>query len=359
MRGWRLALFVFLICLPALLIVGIGGSFIMTEVPKAVRYEPVRIGRMYRYAAEELATDPGRATYRGARKQGWRKVGMIGSSPWGYVAGETTTEIWCQVGENEYLAYETPKMRKFPFALVGYVGGSVVAVVLIGLTSLAVAAFLRFVRVRDDFISATAHDLMTPLVGMRSMIGRNDDEARALNERMLAIVGNLRDFLRLGGKRKRPERQRIDMKKACEEAYGIFRNDYRDLFDGEDVAIDAIDGCEVVADGTMLMQILWNLFGNDLKYAAPHGKVSVAIGKKGDSVETLFRDEGPGMSRRERRMAFNRYYRARTVLESGKGGFGIGLCTAREFARAMGGDLKVRANVPRGCVFALSLPAAL
>ena len=41
---------------------------------------------------------------------------------------------------------------------------------------------------------------------------------------------------------------------------------------------------------------------------------------------------------------------------SGKGGFGIGLCTAREFARAMGGDLTVRPNDPKGCVFTLSLP---
>ncbi|MBQ1428690.1 MAG: sensor histidine kinase, partial [Kiritimatiellae bacterium] len=48
---------------------------------------------------------------------------------------------------------------------------------------------------------------------------------------------------------------------------------------------------------------------------------------------------------------------AKTVLESGKGGFGIGLCTAREFAEAMGGTLTVRANEPRGCVFTLELPA--
>ena len=45
------------------------------------------------------------------------------------------------------------------------------------------------------------------------------------------------------------------------------------------------------------------------------------------------------MTSGQMRKAFDRYYRAQTVLQSGKGGFGIGLCTAREFARAMGGDL--------------------
>ena len=71
-----------------------------------------------------------------------------------------------------------------------------------------------------------------------------------------------------------------------------------------------------------------------------------------------FIDEGQGMTARQMKKAFSRYYRARTVLESGKGGFGIGLCTAREFARAMGGDLTVRANRPKGCIFTLKLPKA-
>ena len=68
-------------------------------------------------------------------------------------------------------------------------------------------------------------------------------------------------------------------------------------------------------------------------------------------------DEGQGMTKRQMKKAFDRYYRSRTVLESGKGGFGIGLCTAKEFAVAMGGTLSVGANSPKGCVFTLELPA--
>lgn len=80
--------------------------------------------------------------------------------------------------------------------------------------------------------------------------------------------------------------------------------------------------------------------------------------RAGACVCVDFADEGQGMTAWQRRRAFDRHYRARTVLTSGKGGFGIGLCTARAFARAMGGDLTVRANSPTGCVFTLALPAA-
>ncbi len=107
----------------------------------------------------------------------------------------------------------------------------------------------------------------------------------------------------------------------------------------------------------MAVQILWNLLGNDLKYAAPFGRVSARFFRDGSFAVVELADEGKGMSRREMSRAFDRYYRAKTILECGKGGFGIGLCTAREFAEAMGGSLEVRANVPRGCVFTLRLPS--
>ena len=106
----------------------------------------------------------------------------------------------------------------------------------------------------------------------------------------------------------------------------------------------------------MTVQTIWNLLGNDLKYAAPYGRVEAVFSKEGSFAVLRLKDLGKGMTRREMSKAFDRYYRAKTVLESGKGGFGIGLCTAREFARAMGGSLSVAANEPNGCVFTLRVP---
>jgi signal transduction histidine kinase len=106
----------------------------------------------------------------------------------------------------------------------------------------------------------------------------------------------------------------------------------------------------------MTLQIIWNLLGNDLKYAAPYGRVAVRFSRTASEVYVEFIDEGQGMSGYQMAHAFDRYYRASTVLKTGKGGFGIGLCSARDFARSMRGDLTVRSNVPNGCVFTLKLP---
>lgn len=363
MKPRRLALLAFLIALPALLLVGVGAWFVVREIPRAIRNEPGRIGREYREIAEELLRNPGRSAYEGERRRGWTQNGRINGIAWGYAVEAGQAHVWHALPDRRCRAVSLPAIRPFPYAAVFYLGGAAVAATLLGLTATALLCFFRFMRERDDFLAATAHDLTTPLVGLRMTIGRNDEEARRLNERMLLLVGNIKEFLRRGGRRVPPACRPVDIVALCREAYGLFAADYEDAESGP-VAFDvppAVPGAApllALADETMTMQILWNLFGNDLKYAAPYGRVAVRVLADAGSVRVAFADEGQGMSAAQLRQAFDRYYRARTAMQSGKGGFGIGLCTAREFARAMGGDLTAKANAPKGCVFTLSLRRA-
>jgi len=346
-----------LLCMPTVALLCIGVHFVATRVPRLERNEARRVSLAYRAIAEYLAAHPETADYSGARKVGWQHANRIGEIPWGRVEGDETSVVWCRLADGRYVSKTVETVERFNFRLVFYGGGGVVAAILVLLTAFGVGMLARLLRERDDFLAATAHDLTTPLVGMRYAIGRDEEEVRRLNERMIRLVDNVKDFLKLGGRRRPPKPAAFDLAAACREAYAIFREDYLDLFDGRDVEISADGDCTAFADETMAVQILWNLFGNDLKYAAPYGKVAVRLSAAGGMVRAAFVDEGQGMTKRQMKRAFDRYYRAKTVMESGKGGFGIGLCTAREFALAMGGDLVVEGNAPKGCVFTLSLPA--
>ena len=365
MKRWKLVLYSVLICLPAVLLTGVGLFFGVSWVPRIIRNEPRRVTMLYREEAERLKAES-RSVVPIRRRPVGPANGKIDGQPWGYSVKDGQASVWIQSlaadGRKEWMQRSADVHAEIPYDWIFYGGGGLVLLVLTGLSAFAVWSFVRFMRERDDFLAATAHDLTTPLVGMRMTIGRDDEEAKRLNERMLLIVGNIKDFLKLGGKRRRPDLKPVDLLALCKEAYRLFAADYEDAESGA-AAIHGqppspASSFSALADETMTLQILWNLFGNDLKYAAPYGKVSVCVRRDGGRVLVEFADEGPGMTPQQMRKAFDRYYRAKTVLESGKGGFGIGLCTAREFARSMGGDLAVRANVPRGCVFALSLPAA-
>ena len=297
MRNWRVALFSFLICLPAVLVVAAGAWLIFDNVPRAIRNEPSRIGREYRDIAEDLIAHPEKAEHKGPRIAGWRQVSRINGVPWGYVVNGDRTTVWFKSGEKEWRWTEIDAITPFPYALVFYFGGGVAALVLAFLTAMTLGSFRRFDRERDDFVAAAAHDLTTPIVAIRRLIGRNDEEAKRLNERMSLVVGNLKDFLRLGGKRREPVVSRFDIVALAHEAYALFEGDYEDAESGAvNFDLTRLDGgiAEVAADETMALQILWNLFGNNLKYAAPYGKVGVRFFVEGDAAVVEFADEGLG-----------------------------------------------------------------
>ena len=359
MKGLRFLLGDALICLPLGVIV-LGGWFFFREaLPRFEEREAERVLAKYRETA--VAVKDGEAkNVRKFSNDGRRSKGPLSKGTWGVDDYKGRKLVWYRLPHADKVSgVVADEIREFDYRRFFILIGGAVLLLTLVLTNVGLRYFRRFVREREDFLAATAHDLTTPLVGMRMMIGRADDEARRLNERMILIVNNIKDFMRLGGKRRNPDLKPFDIVALTKEAYQLFAADYADS-EGGAVTFQTSQTFQtfVMADESMALQILWNLFGNDLKYAAPYGKVTVRFVQEAGFVRVEFVDEGQGMSPRQMKKAFDRYYRARTVLRSGKGGFGIGLCTAREFARAMGGDLTVRANDPKGCVFTLSLPAS-
>lgn len=359
MKNGRLFWNSVLISLPAVMLVAAVVYFLVDKVPEIEKNEVDRIKAAYRDVALEIRQEPEKFQVAPVFAR-MKPAGKMSPGKWGFSAVplENFTWVWYDDGKDVRVS-RTEYLHETDYGMILWVFGMAFLLVLVSMTAFGIRYFWKFVKSRDDFLAATAHDLTTPLVGMRMMIGKCDDEAKRLNERMLLIVSNIKDFMKLGGRRKKPEVKSVDIVALTREAYRLFAADYADSEGGEVVfqLPPAPSACTfpVLADETMTLQILWNLFGNDLKYAAPYGKVSVRFAQEGKFVKVDFVDEGQGMTPRQMGRAFDRYYRAQTVLESGKGGFGIGLCTAREFARQMGGDLSVRANAPKGCVFTLKL----
>ncbi len=371
---------------PFVFMVGCAGWFLWSEAPQLAADEAERIMLSVKEASRDLLEDPSTADFVWKRGEGiisgdaaryaelfpadlpWKDWPTRGpenkKEKWGDVVRPEGRLVWVRDtrpdGDASLVYGRETEIEARDMTLISWSAAIFMLVVVFGLTFAATRYFKRSAKARDDFMAATAHDLTTPLMGLRRMIGRNDAEAAVLNERLIRLVGNIQDFLQLGGKRRPPEVESFDILPVYREAYALFREDYRDLLDGEDVPVEGAgdDFPRAKGDATRTMQIFWNLLGNDLKYAAPYGPVKVVFSSTEHALSIAFVDEGQGMTPAQMKRAFDRYYRAKTVLASGKGGFGIGLCTAREFAREMGGDLTVRPNTPKGCVFTLTLPKA-
>jgi signal transduction histidine kinase len=121
------------------------------------------------------------------------------------------------------------------------------------------------------------------------------------------------------------------------------------------------ESVQVVGSRELVGQALANLVDNALKYApavdnpALHASITVSAVRRGDTVELVVADRGPGIPAEDRARVLDRFVRlegART-----RPGFGLGLSLAAAVARLHGGLLRLEDNAP-GLRAVLVLPAA-
>lgn len=113
----------------------------------------------------------------------------------------------------------------------------------------------------------------------------------------------------------------------------------------------------VRADPDRLAQVLDNLLQNAARYAA--SEVRVEAEAADDDVRITVADDGPGVPDADRERIFDRLVRLDDGRDRQHGGAGLGLPIARALARAQGGDLVCLPAAPAaGARFLLTLPVA-
>jgi signal transduction histidine kinase len=112
----------------------------------------------------------------------------------------------------------------------------------------------------------------------------------------------------------------------------------------------------VHADPDKLRQILLNLFGNALKFTPAGGMISLGVRAADYEVSITVTDTGVGISEEDQARIFEPFTQAGRALDSRDQGVGLGLAISRQFARAMGGDLRVSSELGKGSTFTLTLP---
>ncbi len=115
----------------------------------------------------------------------------------------------------------------------------------------------------------------------------------------------------------------------------------------------------IVADGTRLRQILWNLIGNAVKFTR-EGEIIVTV-TYDDAAQTLrfdVKDSGIGIPKSEQDKIFAMYYQVKDQ-HGGKPatGTGIGLAISYRLAQAMGGDITVSSLPGEGACFSVVIDA--
>ncbi len=111
-------------------------------------------------------------------------------------------------------------------------------------------------------------------------------------------------------------------------------------------------------DETRLMQLLFNLTDNALKYTPTGGTVTVSVQRQGADALLSVADTGIGIAAEHLPRLFERFYRVDKARSRAEGGSGLGLAICEWIARAHGGRIEVSSVPERGSTFTVRLPLA-
>jgi signal transduction histidine kinase len=251
----------------------------------------------------------------------------------------------------------------------------VVAAVAVG--GLLVGA-VRLSERRGDFVSAVTHELRTPLTTFRMYAemlaeGMVPDEAkrqqylttlRTEADRLSHLVENVLAYARLERGRARGQREAVGLSALLDRVVPRLRERVGRAGRELDVAVcgDAA-ARSVLADPSVVEQVLLNLVDNACKYAASvadgriHLEAAFGVPPSGGLVLRV-RDHGPGVLPDDRRKLFRSFSKSARQAAHTAPGVGLGLALSRRLARDMGGDLRLDDRVTDGACFALELPLA-
>jgi signal transduction histidine kinase/DNA-binding NarL/FixJ family response regulator len=237
---------------------------------------------------------------------------------------------------------------------------SLVAMELAGLAALAVDN-ARLYRAREQILEVVSHDLRTPLTTMVGNIalirdlkappqGPLEVISRAA-QHMSQLVEDLLDMSRLEGGTFSLERRPMDVKALLDEVLQMMRPGAEGR--GLQLHVAAASGLPAVqADRRRVLQVLWNLVGNGLKFSPAGGRVEVRAVATDRALRIEVADNGPGIQEKELPHVFERFWQGGILKRRG---VGLGLSIAKAIVEAHGGKIGVSTS-PSGTTFFFTLP---
>jgi two-component system, OmpR family, sensor kinase len=201
---------------------------------------------------------------------------------------------------------------------------------------------------RMRMLTAVAHDLRTPLTGLRLRAEQAPPLARDRMAqdiaRMDAMIVEILDYASARGG-DAGKTQSVDLAEAAKDAV--------DAFAPGSVSLSIKGRAKARAGPERLRRVLLNLVHNALRYGEDV-VVEVDAGQRWSTIRVL--DRGPGLEGEDLLKVFEPFYRIEASRSRDTGGVGLGLSIARELAAVDDGEVKLQPRRSGGLAAVLRYP---
>ena len=226
-------------------------------------------------------------------------------------------------------------------------------------------------RLKSDFISVAAHQLRTPLSGVKWVLkllldgdlgAINDDQKGMLkrgyetNEKMIQLVNDLLNVSRIENDKFGYKFEKNDFMKLIETLRENIELPSREHNIDVQFENHVGDLPEFFFDPEKLLIALQNLVDNAIKYTLPGGRVTIVVSHRGGSVELKVSDTGVGIPSADLPKLFSKFFRAANVIHLQTDGSGLGLFIVKNIIIRHGGQIWVDSKEGEGTTFTVVIP---
>lgn len=222
-------------------------------------------------------------------------------------------------------------------------------------------------KLKDEFLAVTSHELKTPLNGIiglsellnisTSNLSKDEIQSLALintsAKRLSNLVNDITMFSKLKNGDIKLQRNPVDIGKLVETIVKFcgltLDNKNLNIINLVDTKAPCVFG-----DEERIMQILFNLLGNAIKFTY-QGSIKISYTVKTDFLEISIEDSGIGIPKNKLENIFDIYEQVEGISEK-YGGTGLGLYITRKIVELHGGTIWVESVPRKGSVFSFTLP---
>ncbi len=222
-------------------------------------------------------------------------------------------------------------------------------------------------EIKSRFVSMASHEFRTPLASIllscESLISywkrMDEDQIGVKLNNILEQTNHLNSIVANVMQVSKTQEGKIKFDPKEHDVLKLCRNTIRDF--NSDVSLknkiefeSAFTTLRMKIDKRLMLQTLFNLLSNALKYAQPDPVIIVRLFIQDGQIVLSVKDNGIGIPKRDQKHIFQPFYRAENA--SGYEGNGLGLNIVRESLLSQGGDIFFKSEENEGSEFFVVLP---
>jgi PAS domain S-box-containing protein len=224
-------------------------------------------------------------------------------------------------------------------------------------------------NLKNKFLGIASHDLRNPLYAILSYsqvlsdgsFGEINDRQRTTLQKIVRSGDHMRNLLENLLDVSRIESGQFSLKKFRQDINTIVMDQvdkYQLAAKEKNINLHFRSGVSptLTVDQCSMIQVMDNFIGNAIKFSPNNTKICVRTETSNNHFRFLVKDEGPGISEEDQKLAFGEFQTLSSKPTGGEKSTGLGLAISKKLIQLHGGQVGIISQRGKGSTFYFDLP---